>query len=346
LQGLETLNTGLTSNLGFFAFNSTVAGFAFDIERGIPVRTTESLGPLLSERAPTLGAGKLNVAFAYTRLDFKRFQGQRLSDLSLTFEHEDTNGNGIRDTTGNFSFESDDVHVDLDMTIREDVFAFFATYGLTRHWDIGVVLPIVHLHLRADAQASVVRNSPLPVSTQVHNFGPQSDSPTSTGGGDETGIGDVILRTKYNLLRDRPGLPDLAIVGDIKLPTGDEDELLGTGDTNFRALIVLSRTFGLFTPHTNFGYEWTTGGAEQNNVRYVVGFDAWVLPSVTLSADVIGRWEPSGDGIGDSIVDLGLGGKWNIFRTFLLNGGVQLPLNRNQGLRANVIWTVGIENTF
>ncbi len=75
LQGLETLNTGLTSNLGFFAFNSTVAGFAFDIERGIPVRTTESLGPLLAERAPTLGAGKLNLAFAYTRLDFKRFQG-------------------------------------------------------------------------------------------------------------------------------------------------------------------------------------------------------------------------------------------------------------------------------
>jgi hypothetical protein len=85
LQGLETLNTGLTSNLGFFAFNSTVAGFAFDIERGIPVRTTESLGPLFAERAPTLGAGKLNLAFAYTRLDFKRFQGQRLSDLSLTF---------------------------------------------------------------------------------------------------------------------------------------------------------------------------------------------------------------------------------------------------------------------
>ena len=281
LQGLDTLNTGLTSNLGFFAFNSTVAGFAFDIERGIPVRTTESLGPLLAERAPTLGAGKLNLAFAYTRLDFKRFQGQRLSDLSLTFEHEDTNGNGIRDPTGNFSFESDQIHVDLDLTIQEDVFAFFATYGLTRHWDVGIVLPVVHLHMRADAQATIVRNSPI--SQQVHNFGPQSDSPRSTGGGDETGIGDIILRTKYNLLRDRPGLPDLAIVGDIKLPTGDEDELLGTGDTNFRALIVLSRTFGLLTPHVNFGYEWTTAGLEQNNVRYVAGFDARVLPSLTFS---------------------------------------------------------------
>jgi hypothetical protein len=344
LQGLETLNTGLASNLGLFAFNSTVAGFTFDIERGIPVRTTESLGPLLAERAPTLGTRKLNVAFAYTRLDFKRFQGTRLSDLSLTFEHEDTNGNGIRDTTGNFSFESDDVHVDLDLTIREDVFALFATYGLTRNWDVGVVLPIVHLHLRADAQATIVRNSP--VSQRVHNFGPQSDPPRSTGGGDETGIGDIILRTKYNFLRDRPRWPDLALVGDIKLPTGDEDDLLGTGDTNLRALLVASRSFGWLTPHVNFGFEWTTAGSEQNNVRYVAGVDARVHPRLTVAVDVLGRWEPNGDGIGDQIVDLGLGAKWNIFQTFLLNAGVQFPLNRNEGLRANVIWTVGIENTF
>ncbi|MGH8064410.1 MAG: transporter [Candidatus Entotheonellia bacterium] len=344
LQGLESLNTGLTSNLGLFAFNSTVAGFTFDIERGIPVRTTESLGPLLAERAPTLGARKLNLAFAYTRLDFSRFQGTRLSDLSLTFEHEDVNGNGIRDTTGPFSFESDDIDVDLDLTIREDVFALFATYGLTRNWDVGIVFPIVHIHVRADAQATIARNSPF--SQVVHNFGPQSDSPRSTGGGDETGIGDIILRTKYNFLRDRPRWPDLAIVGDIKLPTGDSDDLLGTGDTNLRALLVASRSFGLLTPHVNLGFEWTTAGSEQYNVRYVAGVDARVHPRLTVAVDVLGRWEPNGDGIGDSTIDLGLGAKWNIFQTFLLNAGVQLPLNRNEGLRANVIWTVGIENTF
>ena len=344
LQGLESLNTGLTSNLGLFAFNSTVAGFTFDIERGIPVRTTESLGPLLAERAPTLGARKLNLAFAYTRIDFSRFQGTRLSDLSLIFEHEDVNGNGIRDTTGPFSFESDDIDVDLDLTIREDVFALFATYGLTRNWDVGIVFPIVHLHMRADAQATIVRNSPF--SQLIHNFGPQSDAPRSTGGGDETGIGDIILRTKYNFLRDQPKWPDLAIVGDIKLPTGDSDDLLGTGDTNLRALLVASKSFGLLTPHMNLGFEWSTAGSEQNNVRYVVGVDAAVHPRVTLAADVLGRWEPSGDGIGDYTVDLALGAKLNIFQTFLLNGGVQLPLNRNEGLRANVIWAVGIENTF
>ena len=344
LQGLDTLNTALTSNLGFFAFNSTVTGFTFDIERGIPVRTTESLGPLLAERAPTLGAGKLNLAFTYTRLDFKRFQGRRLNDLVLTFEHEDVNGNGIRDTTGPFSFESDDIRVDLDLKIQEDVFALFATYGLTRFWDVGIVFPIVHVHMRADAQATIVRNSPF--SQLVHNFGPQSDSPQSTTGGDDTGIGDIILRTKYNFLRNQPRWPDLAIVGDLKLPTGDPDDLLGTGDTNLRALLVASRNFGFLTPHVNFGFEWTTAGSEQNNVRYVAGVDARVHRSLTLAVDVLGRWEPNGDGIGDHTVDLAIGAKWNVFSTFLLNANVQLPLNRDEGLRANVIWTVGIENTF
>jgi Putative MetA-pathway of phenol degradation len=344
LQGLESLNTALASNLGLFSFNSTVAGFTFDIERGIPMRTTESLGPLLAERAPTIGARKFNVAFAYTYLDFKRFQGTQLTDLSLTFEHEDTNGNGIRDTTGTFSFESDDIHVDLNLTIRESIFALFGTYGLTRNWDVGVVFPIVHVHVRAAAQATIVRNSP--VSQLVHNFGPQSDPPRSTGGGDETGIGDIILRTKYNFLRDRPIWPDLAIVGDIKLPTGNEDELLGTGETNFRGLLVASKTFGLLTPHVNFGYEWVTGGSEQNNLRYVTGVDARVHPKVTAAVDVLGRWEPNGDGIGDNTVDLALGAKWNIFGTFLLNANIQLPLNRDEGLRPNVIWTLGIENTF
>jgi hypothetical protein len=344
LQGLDTLNAAITSNLGLFAFNSTVAGFTFDIERGIPVRTTESLGPLLAERAPTLGAGRLNVAFAYTRLDFKRFQGHPLNDLSLTFQHEDVNGNGIRDTTGIFSFESDEIRVDLDLKIQEDVFAFFATYGLMRNWDVGIVVPLVHIHTRADAQATIVRNSPA--SQLVHNFGPQSDSPSSTGGGDATGIGDIILRSKYNFLRDRPWWPDLAFVGEIKLPTGNPNELLGTGETNFAALLVASRSFAWLTPHVNFGYEVTTAGSEENNVIYIAGFDARVHPRLTLALDVLGRWEPNGDGIGDNIVELSLGAKWNIFRTFLLNANVQLPLNRSEGLRADFIPTVGIEYTF
>lgn len=344
LQGLDSLNTALASNLGLFAFNSTVSGFTFDIERGVPVRTTESLGPLLAERAPTLGAGRLNVGLAYTRIEFTRFEGKRLDRLSLDLPHDDVNRNGRIDTTGPFRFEADVVRVDLDLEIEEDVVALFATYGLTRSWDVGIVVPIVHIRFRADATASVVRNSDI--SSFVHNFGPSSTPPRASGGGDATGIGDVLLRTKYNFLSNQPGWPDLAVLGQVKLPTGNEDDLLGTGETNFLGMLVASRSFGRWTPHVNLGYEVTTGGSDEHNLRYIVGLDARVHPRLTLAAEVLGRWEPDGDGIGDHIVDLAIGAKWNVFGSFLLSANVQVPLNKDEGLRADVIWTVGAEYTF
>jgi len=344
LQGLDALDSALASNLRLPAFNSSVTGFTFDVERGVPVRTTESLGPLLAERATTLGARKLNLAFAYTRLDFKRFDGRSLSHLSLTFAHEDVNQNNRLDETGPFRFESDVIQADLDLEITEDIFAIFATYGLTRNWDVGVIVPFNHIRLRARAEATIVRNSDI--SALVHNFGPNSDPPTDTGGGERTGIGDVILRTKYNFVRNQAGWPDLAVVGEVKLPSGDADDLLGTGETNLAALLVASRSFGPLTPHLNLGFEWTTEGSEENNLRYVAGIDARVYPRLTLALDVLGRWQPHGDGIGDHVLDLALGAKLNIFRTFLLNANVQLPLNKDEGLRANVIWTGGVEYTF
>jgi hypothetical protein len=351
LQGLDTLGGALASSVGLLSFNSTVTGFTFDIERGVPVRTTESLGPLISERAPTLGARRLNLAFSYTRADFRRFEGKGLGNLGLSLVHEDVNGDGILGPAGTpFEFELDQIRVDLDLKIQQDVFALFATYGLTRTWDIGVVLPIVHVRFRADAFATIVRNSAI--SGLVHNFGPQSDPRRSRGGGDKTGIGDIIVRTKYNFLRDREGWPDSAIVGQVKLPTGDEDNLLGTGETNFLALFVASKSFGpasetrWLTPHLNLGFELSTAGSKQHNVRYVAGFDARVLPSLTLAVDGIGRWEPKGDGIGDHTVDLALGVKWNLIGSFLTSANVQVPLNRREGLRANVIWGLGVEYTF
>jgi hypothetical protein len=341
-EGLDSLNQSLTSALGILSLNSTVTGFTFDIETGVPERTTDSLGPLLAERAPTLGAKKLNLGLWYTRIVFKQFEGEPLDDLLLNFTHEDSNGDGV---IGTPTFESDVIRVDLNLDLYEDVFALFGTYGLTRHWDVGVVVPIVHVHLRAQADATIVRNSG-DISTRVHNFGPNSDSPRSTGGGDATGIGDVILRTKYNFLRNQGYWPDLAVAGQIKLPTGDEDNLLGTGETEFLGVLVASRTIGPVTPHLNLGYELSTGGSQFNNLRYVVGLDAVPHPRFTLALDVLGRWEPDGDGIGDNLADVAIGGKWNVFKTFVLSANVMFPINPNAGLRADVIWALGAEYTF
>ena len=341
LQGLDQLNQAISSNLGIVSLNSSATGFTLDIERGVPVRSTENLGPLLAERAPTLGAKKLNLGLFYTRADFKRLAGKDLDNLTLVFTHEDVNGDG---TLGVPEFELDQIDVDLDVELSQDIVALFATYGITNRWDVSSVVPIVHTRMKVRGVARIVRNSSI--SRFVHNFGPQGDQPVDTNGGDATGIGDILLRTKYHFFRSESKWPDLAVVGQVKLPTGDEDDLLGTGDTNFLALLVASRTYGRFTPHVNVGYEVTTGPSDQNNLRYVVGADAALHPRFTLSGDIIGRWAPERSGNGANIVDFAVSAKWNVWRSLLLDAVVQVPINKDEGLRADVIWTVGLEYTF
>ncbi|MBF8260713.1 MAG: exported protein of unknown function [candidate division NC10 bacterium] len=353
LQGLDQLNSQLTSAIGVPSFNSSVTGFTFDIERGVPVRTTESLGTLLTERATTLGARKLDLTFTYTRVNFTKLQGKDLKDLELVFLRGDANGNGIRDTSGPFSFESDVIRARLSVDLTEDIFALIATYGLTAEWDVGFVVPVTHIRLIAKAHAAIFDQFGNPGGTKVgdipiHRFGPNSSQPDASGGGDETGLGDIVLRTKYNFLRHYDDLiPDMAFLVELKLPTGDEERLLGTGGTNVTGLLVASRTYARwFTPHVNLGYEIDTKDTRQNAVRYALGFDARLLPELTLAAGIIGRAKPDGSGTGDHIVDLSLGVKWNPIKSLILRTNVQIPLDKNSGLRADFIPTVGIEYIF
>ena len=353
LQGLDQLNSQLTSAIGVPSFNSSVTGFTFDIERGVPVRTTESLGTLLTERATTLGARKLDLTFTYTRVNFTKLQGKDLKDLELVFLRGDANGNGIRDTSGPFSFESDVIRARLSVDLTEDIFALIATYGLTAEWDVGFVVPVTHIRLIAKAHAAIFDQFGNPGGTKVgdipiHRFGPNSSQPDASGGGDETGLGDIVLRTKYNFLRHYDDLiPDMAFLVELKLPTGDEARLLGTGGTNVTGLLVASRTYARwFTPHVNLGYEIDTKDTRQNAIRYALGFDARLLPELTLAAGIIGRAKPDGSGTGDHIVDLSLGVKWNPTKSLILRTNVQIPLDKNSGLRADFIPTVGIEYIF
>ena len=67
---------------------------------------------------------------------------------------------------------------------------------------------------------------------------------------------------------------------------------------------------------------------------------------VTSVIDLLGRWEPSGDGIGDNLIDIAIGGKFNVYRSLGLVSNFIVPLNRSQGLRADFVWALGVEYTF
>lgn len=370
LQGLENLNSAIAANVGFLSFNSAVTGFELDLETGIPVRTSDSLGPLLAESGNTIGEGKFNLGFTYTRVNYKQFQGSKLSQQRLVLTHPDVIGpplpggdqgvpgppdgqladvvifpNGVRTV---IDLERDVVQVDININIDQDIYAFYGSYGLTSNWDVGVIIPVVTTRATADAFAQVIPPSPKDPDARPspHSFEGSIDTQDSHTGGTETGIGDVILRTKYGLWKDEADLPDLALGGQLVLPTGDEKDLLGTGETRLMAMVAVSKAYGAVTPHLNLGYEWVPGDSELSSLRYIAGVDVAVDPKLTLAGDVLGRWEPDGDGVGDSVIDGAVGFKYAAMDTLILSFSLMFPLNRDEGLRADLIWTVGVEFTF
>lgn len=57
----------------------------------------------------------------------------------------------------------------------------------------------------------------------------------------ESGIGDMVLRGRYYVLDERSGLPTVALVGQVKVPTADSDRGLGTGKFDERGGVETSK---------------------------------------------------------------------------------------------------------
>jgi hypothetical protein len=218
-----------------------------------------------------------------------------------------------------FQLKADAIRTDLYLDLEQDHF-IFANHHLTRSWELGMIVPLF--------------------------FGPWSNWPGVTGGMEEAGMGDIILQTQYKFPRKQFWWPDVMLRGQVKLPMGDKVGFWGTGETDFKALLMVSQSFGPLTPHVNLGVKWTTEGSKQNDLSYVAGLYAQVLPSLTLLLDVLGRWEPYGDGIGNHTSNLALGAKWDSHRGFLLNSNVWLPMNQPGGYRTDVTWTIRVEYLF
>lgn len=75
LEGLDRLSSAIASGIGNFSFSSAISGYALDLETGVPVRLTDSLGPLLAERASTLGKNRINLGFTCNVVHCDRFEG-------------------------------------------------------------------------------------------------------------------------------------------------------------------------------------------------------------------------------------------------------------------------------
>jgi hypothetical protein len=341
--GINRLNEQIATEIGLFPFSSTVSGFtfAFDPALGTFLRTTESLGPLFAERAPTLGRGHLNAHFSYTFYTYDTFGGKELGHFPVVARHEpDTVGFPDRAE----QFELDTVRINLDLTLRVQTFALAVTYGLTDRLDVGVLLPITMVHMRVKSHAEIEVSPDNTLFPGVHTFAGGPESPDDSASGHASGIGDVVLRAKYHLFKGEPVDVSGAVLA--KLATGDHEDFLGTGTTTVRPFLVVSRTlFEIITPHINIGYAFNLDRWKQNALEYVVGVDVGT-DKWTVAGELLGSYEPAGDGIGDTILNGAFGVKWNPWKQLLLLANVQVPFNRQSGLRSNLVLTFGAEYGF
>jgi hypothetical protein len=86
-------------------------------------------------------------------------------------------------------------------------------------------------------------------------LGPSRSAPPPTNA---TGIGDVVLRGKYEAIR-REKLSGAVGIG-IRLPTGDVNNLLGSGTVGVAPFGILTYR-GRLSPHIRFGYLWNGNSA-------------------------------------------------------------------------------------
>ena len=290
------VNVAVASQITALPLPSPASGFTytFNTATGTFVRSTQSFGPILTDRAETIGRGRFSFGYNAQFFSFDTLEGVSLSSIPAVFTHDDFQLGGGR---------SDVVTTVNSIEASVGQMAGILTYGVTDRLDVSIAVPIVYTRLSITSDAEVQRigttNDPT-----IHFFRDEN-APGSYGthrqfaaDGTAVGLGDLILRAKGTLLRE--GLRGLALGVDVRLPTGDERDLLGAGAVGVKPFAAFSTAWGKVSPHINLAYQWNgdsvlagdvgTGTTAKlpDQILYAVGADLGVSDRLSLAVDVFG----------------------------------------------------------
>jgi hypothetical protein len=274
---------------------SPASGFTYrlDPSTGVFERSTQSFGPILAERAETIGARRVSFGFASQRFTFDTVEGLNLDQVPAVFTHDNAQLLGGR---------QDVVTTVNSIQATVDQFIAFATVGVTDRFDVSLAVPILSNHLKVVSHATIQR---LGTTNPLTHFFRQSDGEVGnerffTAAGDASGLGDLTVRLKGTVDSGRAGAAAVGL--DLRLPTGDELNLLGNGAVGVRPFVVLSTSFHRVSPHFNGSYQWNgpsilsgnpvtgTSADFPDEAVYVAGADASVSDRLTLVFDFLGRY--------------------------------------------------------
>ena len=428
-QGLTSAVGAAGTELTILRLASPAAGvsFVFDKNLAVVTRSTESYGPILGERAETIGRHRLFVAGSYQYFPFRTLNGLDLKRVPATYNAADTlNPDGTHrnpaidpPSPGNPGSELEYLTTTNRIDLKVHQFTLYATYGLTNRVDVSVAIPILNVQLGVSSQATIVRNldpiqqgpalkaawlanpntlpgilypstgpaigcqnTPAGCTGYFYYFDPNNPATSLTApflnAKTASGIGDVVFRIKGTIFQGERGA--VALGADVRVPSGDEKNFLGSGAPGVEPFIAVSYRARI-TPHANIGYQINGSSILAGNpvlgtearipdqLLYSAGLDANINRKLTLAVDFLGarlydapgvRQGPWVDLVGVShpdilqtfpthqsfnMNDLAAGGKYSLHGNLLLTGNVQFKLD-DGGLRARVVPLVGLSYTF
>ena len=310
--------------------------YRFNPQLGTVERATDSFGGFFVERALTPGHGHASFGVSTSTASFDRFDGNSLRDGSLV-----TIANQFRDEAAPFDTES------LLFHLRSSMMTVFGSVGLGSRVEVGAAVPFVQLTL--DGQ-------------RVNNYR-GSTLIQASGNATASGLADIALRGKVNLVATRSG--GVAVAGEVRLPTGDATNLLGAGKASLRIMGIGSLERGPFALHGNAAV--VTGGIS-SEYDFAGAITIAVDPRVTVSGEALVRNvaelhsltlvaapHPTLKGVdtyrlaatpgAETLAGIVTGVKWNVAHTLVIGGHLNWSLTHG-GLTAPLTPTLALEYAF
>ena len=318
---------------------SSSTGFIYRMDRdlgGTAVRSSVSFGPAFVDRSLTNGTLRVALGAAFQESRFDKIDGRSLTDGTLVA------------TAARLTGQSEPYDVEtVALRLNTRTLTMSANVGVSDRVDVAAVLPIVRLTLTGE-RADTLRGTPFLQATAAV---------------DASGVGDLVLRAKYNALRS--GGSGLAVGVEARLPTGAEENLLGAGELSVKPRLIASGEYARVSVHSELGY--SVGGLTRE-LDYYGAVAVAGHPHVTVIAEMLGRRLESGGRIIETVAAhprlvgvetirltgvpeatyraLAVGSvEWNLADTWLVSASVLRSLT-STGLTAKFIPSVVVEYSF
>jgi hypothetical protein len=150
-------------------------------------------------------------------------------------------------------FSEQSARVDASVKFEQLRSGLFLRYGLTDRMEVGVEVPAYYRYYgfmdgpikgveRATTGLSPARKA---LSQVGYAFRVRRDGqPLFENGDGHVGLGDITLSTKYQVLSEGPSIPSVSLRAALKLPTGDQSSLFGSGHPDFGLGLAVEKTLG------------------------------------------------------------------------------------------------------